>query len=114
MAISEWTWAWPWWGSIVAINAINFIIGLIVFHKSKKSDNGSLSSYRKLMGGLGLVFIGVGFYRSIFISRYLTQLAWFDTLANSTLLIRSLALFADVVMLFWYVLQIMMRFSSND
>jgi FtsH-binding integral membrane protein len=26
----------------------------------------------------------------------------------------SLALFADVVMLFWYVLQIMMRFSSND
>lgn len=26
----------------------------------------------------------------------------------------SLALFADVVMLFWYILQIMMRFSSND
>lgn len=96
MGATEWTWAWPWWGTIVAINAINLIVGLVIFIKSKKSENGHLISYRRNMRILGIIFISVGVYRSIFVSRYLTQLAWFDTLANSPLLIRCLALFAEM------------------
>ena len=96
MEVIEWSWAWPWWGTIVAINAINFIIGFIIFFKSKRMENGKFASYRKTMRVMGLIFISVGFYRSIFISRYLTQLAWFDSLANSPLLIRSFALFAEM------------------
>lgn len=96
MPSAEWTWAWPWWGTIVAINAINLIIGFVIFFKSRNAENGELTSYRKVMRILGLVFIGVGVYRSVFVSRYLTQLAWFDTLANSPLLIRCFAMFAEM------------------
>jgi hypothetical protein len=43
---------------------------------------------------LGLVFLGVAFCRSIFVASYLEQLAWFNSLLNSSLLIRFLAIFA--------------------
>jgi hypothetical protein len=45
---------------------------------------------------MGVTFTLVGAYRSVFVSRYSTQMAWFDTLANSSLLIRGFALFAEV------------------
>ena len=35
-------------------------------------------------------------YRSIFVSSYLRQLAWFDSVLNSSLLIRCLAIFAEL------------------
>lgn len=43
-----------------------------------------------------MIFVSVALYRSIFISSYLEQLAWFDSLANSSLLIRSLVFFAEL------------------
>jgi len=45
---------------------------------------------------MGLIFVAVAFYRSIFVSSYLGQLAWFDSVLNSSLLIRSLAIFAEL------------------
>ena len=72
MGAVEWTWAWSWWRTIVAINAINLVIGLVIFFKSRKIDSSDLLSYRKTMRILGIIFISVGVYRSIFISRYLT------------------------------------------
>ena len=45
---------------------------------------------------MGLIFVGVAFYRSIFVSSYLMQLAWFNTVLNSSLLIRSFAIFAEL------------------
>ena len=45
---------------------------------------------------MGLIFTLVALYRSIFVSRYLYQYAWFDTLANSSLLIRTFAWAAEL------------------
>ncbi len=91
-----WPWAWTWWASIVAVNVVNLLIGIYIFVKAKKIGNGKLSTYKRNMLIAGLIFIGVAFYRSIFVSNYLKQLAWFDTIFNSTLLIRSIALFAEL------------------
>lgn len=91
-----WTWAWTWWGFIVGINVINLTIGILFFIKSLKNNKDTSNNYKRNMRIAGLIFIGVAFYRSIFISNYLNQLAWFDTLLNSTLLIRSFALFAEL------------------
>lgn len=91
-----WTWAWVWWGTLVAINAINLIICILLFIRSRRDHNTEDARYRGVMRTLGLVFIVVAFYRSIFVSSYLEQLAWFNSLLNSSLLIRCLAIFAEL------------------
>jgi len=96
MPSTEWTWAWPWWWSLVIINIINFTLCIIIFVRSVKSGDTENRTYLRTMRILGLIFCLVSAYRSVFVSRYLTQLAWFDTILNSTLLIRSLALFAEL------------------
>ncbi len=45
---------------------------------------------------MGVIFTLVAVYRSIFVSRYLTQMAWFDCIANSSLLIRLFAVAAEL------------------
>lgn len=54
------------------------------------------SSYVKWMRIMGLVFTIVACYRAIFVSRYLYQYAWFDTVLNSSLLIRLFAWCAEL------------------
>ena len=93
---SNWTWAWYWWGILVAINVINLIICFFLFFRSAKDHDPVDAGYRMLMRTLGLVFLCVAFYRSIFVSSYLEQLAWFNTLLNSSLLIRFFAIFAEL------------------
>jgi len=93
---ATWTWAWTWWGTLVAINAINLIICIFLFLHSAKDHNPVDAGYRRLMRIPGLIFIAVAFYRSIFVSSYLDQLAWFNSLLNSSLLIRTLAIFAEL------------------
>ncbi len=102
IAETTWTWAWYWWGTLVAINAINLTIGIFLFIRSMKDSHPAEaghpvdSRYQDRMRILGLVFLGVAFYRSIFVSSYLEQLAWFNSLLNSSLLIRCLAIFAEL------------------
>jgi len=95
-AETSWTWAWPWWGTLVAINAIQVGVSIFLFLRSRKGDNPADAGYLKLMRTMGLVFVLVAFYRSIFVSSYLEQLAWFDSVLNSSLLIRCLAIFAEL------------------
>jgi hypothetical protein len=45
---------------------------------------------------MGLIFTLVGAYRAVFVSRYFTQMAWFDTLLNSSFLIRTFAMAAEL------------------
>jgi len=86
-------WAWPWWSTMVIMNVITFLAGVLLF---KKSQNTNFSSYTKKMRILGLIFVSVALYRSVFVSSYYEQLAWFDSFANSSLLIRFFALFAEL------------------
>jgi hypothetical protein len=90
------TWAWYWWGTLVAINVINVIICVVLFIRSQKDKNRADAGYLSLMRTMGLIFVSVALYRSIFVSSYLRQLAWFDSVLNSSLLIRSLAIFAEL------------------
>jgi hypothetical protein len=96
MAAPQWTWAWTWWGGIVAINVANLLIGAVIFYRSKAAAEGEYAKYRKWMRSFGAIYVLVALYRSIFISSYLDQLAWFDSPANSSLLIRTLAIFAEI------------------
>lgn len=89
-------WPWLWWSVLVTINVVNLLVAAVIFWKSATSDDPSHARYRKRMRVLGLVFVAVAAYRSVFVSSYLEQLAWFDTLANSSLLIRTLAIFAEL------------------
>ena len=45
---------------------------------------------------MGLIFTLVAAYRAVFVSRYMTQMAWFDSIANSSLLIRIFAIAAEL------------------
>jgi len=89
-------WAWPWWTTIVAINIINLIVCALVYRRSLIPQHGSDSIYRKRMRMMGVIFTIVAAYRAVFVSRYTPQLAWFDSIANSSLLIRMFAIAAEL------------------
>lgn len=96
MELTDWTWAAPWWWTLVIINIINLIICLAIFVKSAKANDILSKKYLRNMRILGLSYCLIALYRSIFVSRYLTQLAWFDTILNSSLLIRCFAIIAEL------------------
>ncbi len=65
------------------------------YHRSLQSPDAQ-KSYVKWMRIMGLVFTVVACYRAVFVSRYLYQYAWFDTVLNSSLLIRLFAWCAEL------------------
>ena len=89
-------WAWPWWSVMVMINMMNLGICALIYKRSSNPDDDSDGSYGRRMRIMGVIFTLVGAYRSVFVSRYFTQMAWFDSLANSSLLIRLLAIAAEL------------------
>jgi hypothetical protein len=96
MLDTQWSWAWNWWSALVAINVVNLVACGVLFARSRNSSGIEHARYRKLMRNFGAIFILVAMYRSVFVSNYLHQLAWFDTIANSSLLIRFFAIFAEI------------------
>ena len=94
--MSTWPWAWQWWGTLVAVNGINLAACLVIFFRSKRQNEADYAGYRQWMRVLGLAFVLVASYRAVFVSSYLEQLAWFDSVANSSLLIRCMAIFAEL------------------
>jgi hypothetical protein len=96
MSNSYTDWAWPWWTVIVMINAANLVACAVVYRRSLKPKDGSDAAYRKRMRIMGGIFTLVAAYRAVFVSRYITQLAWFDSVANSSLLIRLFAVAAEL------------------
>jgi len=89
-------WAWPWWTVIVMINVVNFVVCVVVYRRSMRPRDGSDSLYRNRMRAMGVIFTLVAAYRAIFVSRYTAQLAWFDSILNSSLLIRMFAVTAEL------------------
>ncbi len=96
MNVSNTDWAWPWWTVIVVINGINLLVCAILFIRSRNQNGEDGARYRKRMRIMGLIFTLVAAYRAVFVSRYFTQMAWFDSLANSSLLIRIFAIAAEL------------------
>src|SRR5262245_559704 len=91
-----WSWAGPWWGTLVALNVLSLLVGVFLFARPIRDVEPGDVRYVKLMRTMGLIFVVVALYRSIFVSSYLHQLAWFDTVWNSSLLIRTLAISAEL------------------
>jgi hypothetical protein len=81
---------------MVAVNAVTLLVAVFLFARSMRDVETGDVRYVRTMRTMGLVFVAVAFYRSIFVSGYLHQLAWFDTVWNSSLLIRSFAIFAEL------------------
>ncbi len=100
-------WAWPWWGIMVGINIIQLIICFYFVFKAQKRLTAQRDTYEKWMMIFGIIFTIVAAYRSVFVSRYLTQYAWFDTIANSSLIVRSLAFFAEISFAFLFGLYLL-------
>ena len=91
-------WMWSWWTFMVVINVVNLISAMLVFKQSQtmsKKDNKD-EKYRKWMLAMGFIFTIVAFYRSIFVTSYSARRAWFDTIANSAGVVRTLAMFAEL------------------
>jgi hypothetical protein len=80
---------------MVAVNMTQVAVCLRLFCQSPQAP-GARSSYVQWMRIMGLVFTLVACYRAIFVSRYLYQYAWFDTVLNSSLLIRTMAACAEI------------------
>lgn len=104
-------WAWPWWTVMVLVNIVNVLLCAHFFRQSARSPDGD-STYLRRMRIMGLVFTLVALYRAIFVSRYLYQFAWFDTIANSSLLIRMFAWGAELSFAGLIALA-MLRFSDD-
>jgi hypothetical protein len=109
--MTEFDWAWPWWTVMVAINVINLALCVHFFRQSASAPDGH-TIYLKRMRVMGLIFTLVALYRAVFVSRYLYQYAWFDTIANSSLLIRTFAWGAELSFAGLFALA-MLRFSAD-
>ena len=90
------TWAWPWWTVMVIINIVNLAFCIVNYKQSLNPKNGKDAKYRKRMRIMGAIFTVVAFYRSIFVTQYGSQRAWFDSIANSSLLVRCFAIVAEL------------------
>ena len=95
MNIINGLWPWPWWCIMVFVNICSTIVCIKFFRESSKAPDGQ-TSYLRCMRFMGLAFTLVAMYRSVFVSRYLYQYGWFDTIANSSLIIRSSAWVAEL------------------
>ena len=96
MSVSGTAWAWPWWMFMVLINIVNLVICAIIYKKSLIPEDGEDSKYRKRMRIMGVIFTLVAAYRAVFVSQYDPQLAWFNSIMNSSLLIRMFAIAAEL------------------
>jgi hypothetical protein len=94
VSTDAWSWAGPWWATLVAVNVLTLLVCVFLFARPIRDAEPGDVRYVKIMRTMGLIFATVALYRSIFVSSYLDQLAWFDSVFNSSLLIRSLAIFA--------------------
>ncbi|MEH6589016.1 MAG: hypothetical protein V7746_02105 [Halioglobus sp.] len=96
---------------MVLINVAN-LVTCAYFYRQSLSNSDGQSDYMRRMRVMGLIFTLVALYRAVFVSRYLYQYAWFDTLANSSVLIRSFAWGAELSFSGLFALA-MLRFNKD-
>ena len=87
-----------WHITTVTISTINFLAALFLFFRSfkRKTEEPQNAGYFLLLRSMGLLFVSIALYRTIFVSSYPDRLAWFDTLLNSPFFIRCMAVFAEM------------------
>ncbi|WP_218780438.1 hypothetical protein [Bacillus sp. EAC] len=87
-----------WWITMVVISTFNLFIALLIFFRSLKwkLQESKNAKYFLTLRVLGIIFVAVALYRTIFVSSYPERLAWFDTIFNSPFIIRCLAFFAEL------------------
>ena len=87
-----------WHITTVTISTVNLLLALFLFFRSFKwkTEEPQNAGYFMLLRSMGLIFVSIALYRSIFVSSYPDRLVWFDTLFNSPFLIRCLAVFAEI------------------
>ncbi|MCL1928252.1 MAG: hypothetical protein FWG07_05610 [Treponema sp.] len=87
-----------WHITTITISTINLLLALFIFFRSFKwkAEEPHNAGYFLLLRSMGLIFVSVALYRSVFVSSYPDRLVWFDTLFNSPFLIRCLAVFAEI------------------
>jgi len=87
-----------WHSVMVAVSTVNLLAALFLFFRSfqwKKREPQN-TRYFLLLRTMGLIFVSIALYRSIFVSSYPDRLVWFDSLLNSPFLIRCIAVFAEM------------------
>jgi len=92
------SWDFVWHTITVVISCVNLGLGLfIVINSSRKraGEQGQLG-YRRFVPVAVLIFVTVALYRSVFVTKYVGGLVWYDTMFNSPFLIRCLACLAEL------------------
>ena len=92
------SWDIIWSTIMIVLNTISFVIAILIFTKSIKwsKEEPEKARYFFLLRIMGMIFITVALYRSVFVSSYPQRLAWYDTILNSPFIIRCLATFAEM------------------
>ena len=87
-----------WWAVMMGINAVSLVVYLLLMVRSVRTDQFEPENrtYKQRMRILGLIFVCVSLYRSMFVSSYPNRLAWVDSMANSPLIIRLMATCAEI------------------
>ena len=92
------SWDVIWSTIMVVLNAVSFVLAIVIFNNSIKCSKTEpkKARYFCLLRIMGMIFITVALYRSVFVSSYPNRLAWYDTILNSAFVIRCLATFAEI------------------
>ena len=113
-SVSSASWDTVWWTIMVVISAINLLAAWFLCIKSIKSGlrDRENSKYFLLLRSLGLIFISVAMYRTIFVSSYPGRIVWFDTMFNSPFIIRCMAACAELSFI-GMIAAILLKFSRE-
>jgi len=92
------SWDAVWHTITVAISCVNLAIGLVIVIRlvRRRGEESRHVAYRRFLCAAGLLFLTVAAYRSVFVTKYVGGLVWFDTAFNSPFLIRCLACLAEL------------------
>ena len=108
------SWSWPWWGVMVSLNVISTLIFIYLSIRNFKANKKRLtdSKYHKTLFIFGAIYVFVALYRSMFVSSYPSCLAWFDVMANTMVVIRSIAFFAEIS--FAFIISLVLQHMNKE
>ena len=108
-------WDVIWWNIMVVISGVNLLLAVFMFARSLKMkkvepDN---SRYFLILRLMGILFVSVAMYRSVFVTSYPDRLVWFDSLFNSPFIVRCLALFAELAFI-GMIAAVLLKFCKDS
>jgi len=83
---------------MVIIGAVNLVLGVGLYRKAQRvsKQEPQNAKYLTALAGAGLYYLTVACYRVVFVCSYPSRLAWFDSIFNSSFIIRCLATGAEL------------------